>query len=61
MPSIGLWDVIIQGSLSATSFIQLQFLLDSFQRQTLPFQLVLRKLLGKLLTLNEEKKMQSAD
>lgn len=54
MPSIGLWVVLIQGSLSATSFVQLQILLSFFQRQTLRFQLVLRKLLGKLLILNKK-------
>lgn len=55
MPSIGLRVVLIQGSLSATSFIQLHILLGFFQRQTLRFQLVLRKLLGKLLILNNNK------
>lgn len=37
MPSIGLWVVLVQGSLSATSFIQLHILLGFFQRQTLCF------------------------
>lgn len=52
MPSIGLWIVFLQGSLSATSFIQVHILLGFFQRQILRFQLVLRKSLGKMLILN---------
>lgn len=48
IPSIGLWVVFLQGSLSATSFIQLHILLDFFQHQTLPFSTSPSEIIGEI-------------